>query len=57
MERYDPYTDSFVPNNLDDYMRGYLAGCKDTIEKLQKLEEVRLEYRRTLSNCGYREGE
>lgn len=57
MERYDPYTDSFVNDTLDDYMRGYLAGCKDTIEKLQKLEEVRLEYVKILKNCGYREGE
>ena len=41
MNRYDPYTDSFISDDLDmrSYMLGYLAGCSDSLNKLKTLAD------------------
>jgi len=47
--RYDPYTDSFVHDDIDlnSYMLGYLAGCRDTVKKFEELNKISYEQRRS----------
>lgn len=39
MDRYDPYTDSFISDDVDmrSYMLGYLRGCEDSTKKFVEL--------------------
>lgn len=41
MNRYDPYTDSFISDDIDmrSYMLGYLAGCSDSLNKYKTLTD------------------
>lgn len=41
MNRYDPYTDSFISDDVDmrSYMLGYLAGCSDSLNKFKTLTD------------------
>ena len=41
MNRYDPYTDSFISDDMDmrSYMLGYLAGCSDSLNKFKTLTD------------------
>ena len=42
MTKYDPYTDSFVSDDIDmrSYMLGYLKGCEDSIKKFNSLNKM-----------------
>ena len=44
MTRYDPYTDSFIPDDIDlrSYMLGYLQGCEDSYKKYNELTRINL---------------
>lgn len=41
MNRYDPYTDKFISDDVDmrSYMLGYLAGCSDSLNKFKTLTD------------------
>lgn len=42
MNRYDPYTDSFISDDIDmrSYMLGYLKGCEDSVKKFDELTNL-----------------
>lgn len=42
MNRYDPYTASFISDDIDmrSYMLGYLQGCEDSLKKFNELNKL-----------------
>lgn len=52
MDRYDDFTDSFIPDSLDQksYMLGYLKGCEDTIKKINELNKIQFSISSKMSN-------
>lgn len=55
MKRYDPYTDSFVLDDIDlrSYMLGYLQGCEDSRKKFTEL--IRIEFSIPAADMRYEE--